>query len=142
MARALPRIHPATTVTGPLCSNVQIRRSFRAFPHMRHASTFGLTLSATVVAFACAQSGASQASPAAASPQGASGIPVTAAPVVRKDMPLEVSVIGSVEAYSTVTVRAQVTGELEAVHFQQGDDVQEGQELFTLDRRPLEAALQ
>jgi multidrug efflux system membrane fusion protein len=62
--------------------------------------------------------------------------------VVRKDMPLEVGVIGSVEAYSTVTVRAQITGELEAVHFQQGDDVQEGQELFTLDRRPLEAALQ
>jgi multidrug efflux system membrane fusion protein len=67
---------------------------------------------------------------------------VTAAAVVQKDMPLEVSVIGSVEAYSTVTVRAQVTGELESVHFQQGDDVQEGQELFTLDRRPLEAALQ
>jgi multidrug efflux system membrane fusion protein len=46
-----------------------------------------------------------------------------------------------VEAYSTVTVRAQVTGELTAVKFQQGDDVEAGQELFTLDRRPLEAAL-
>ena len=42
---------------------------------------------------------------------------------VRKDMPLEVSVIGTVEAYSTVTVRAQITGELTSVNFQQGDDV-------------------
>jgi len=50
-------------------------------------------------------------------------------------------VIGTVEAYSTVTVRAQITGELTAVKFQQGDDVEAGQELFTLDRRPLEAAL-
>jgi membrane fusion protein, multidrug efflux system len=69
-------------------------------------------------------------------------VPVTAAAAVSKDMPLEVSVIGAVEAYSTVTVRAQITGELTSVNFEQGDDVEAGQELFTLDRRPLEAALQ
>ena len=52
------------------------------------------------------------------------------------------AVIGTVEAYSTVTVRAQITGELTTVKFQQGDDVESGQELFTLEmRRPLEAAL-
>lgn len=69
-------------------------------------------------------------------------VPVAAAAAVSKDMPLEVSVIGAVEAYSTVTVRAQITGELTSVNFQQGDDVEAGRELFTLDRRPLEAALQ
>jgi multidrug efflux system membrane fusion protein len=69
-------------------------------------------------------------------------VPITATAVVTKDMPLEVSVIGAVEPYSTVAVRAQITGELTSVNFQQGDDVQAGQELFTLDRRPLEAALQ
>ncbi len=42
---------------------------------------------------------------------------------------------------STVAVRAQVTGEMKAVNFQQGDDVEAGQVLFTLDHRPLEAAL-
>ena len=56
-------------------------------------------------------------------------------------MPLEVNVVGAVEAFSTVSVRAQVTGELKAVNFRQGDDVKAGQVLFTLDRRPLEAAL-
>jgi multidrug efflux system membrane fusion protein len=70
------------------------------------------------------------------------GIPVTVAPVVQKDMPLEISLIGTTEAYATVVVRAQITGELTSVNFEQGDDVQAGQVLFTLDRRPLEAELQ
>jgi multidrug efflux system membrane fusion protein len=57
-------------------------------------------------------------------------------------MPLEADVIGNVEAYATVAVRAQITGELTGVHFKQGEDVAAGQELFSLDRRPYEAALQ
>ena len=69
------------------------------------------------------------------------GIPVTVAPVVQKDMPLEISLIGTTEAYATVVVRAQITGELTSVNFEQGDDVRAGQVLFTLDRRPLEAEL-
>jgi multidrug efflux system membrane fusion protein len=60
---------------------------------------------------------------------------------VQKEMPLEVNVVGTVEAFSTVAVRAQVTGELKAVNFRQGEDVEAGQVLFTLDPRPLEAAL-
>ena len=56
-------------------------------------------------------------------------------------MPIDVTVVGTAEAFSTVAVRAQVTGELKAVNFQQGDDVQAGQVLFTLDHRPLESAL-
>jgi multidrug efflux system membrane fusion protein len=66
---------------------------------------------------------------------------VTVDRVVRKEMPLDISVVGTVEAYSTVAVRAQVTGELRSVNFRQGEDVQAGQVLFLLDHRPLEAAL-
>ena len=72
----------------------------------------------------------------------ADAVPVTVAVVVQKPMPLEVRVIGTVEPSSTVAVRAQVTGALTSVNFSEGDDVQEGQVLFTLDRRPLEAALE
>jgi len=68
-------------------------------------------------------------------------VPVTVASVVQKQMPIEVRVIGSVEAYSVVSVHAQITGQLTAVNFKEGDDVQKDQVLFTLDRRPLEAAL-
>jgi multidrug efflux system membrane fusion protein len=56
-------------------------------------------------------------------------------------MPLELSAIGAVEPSSSVAVRAQITGELTSVNFKEGDDVEQGQVLFTLDRRPLEAAL-
>ena len=56
-------------------------------------------------------------------------------------MPLEATAVGTVEASSTVAVRAQVTGEMKSVNFRQGDDVEAGQVLFVLDTRPLEAAL-
>jgi len=66
---------------------------------------------------------------------------VTVAPVVNKPMPIEIGVIGTVEAFSNVGIRSQITGQLEKVNFTEGDDVQQGQVLFTLDRRPLELAL-
>src|SRR5262245_17140702 len=99
----------------------------------------GLASLLAVSAVACSDSQAVQQPQQNAPPPA---VPITATAVVTKDMPLEVSVIGAVEAYSTVAVRAQITGELTSVNFEQGDDVQSGQELFTLDRRPLEAALQ
>jgi multidrug efflux system membrane fusion protein len=46
-----------------------------------------------------------------------------------------------VEAYSTVSVRPQVTGTLTRVHFKEGQDVKKGDLLFTIDPRPFEAAL-
>lgn len=75
--------------------------------------------------------------------QGSSpaAVPVAVGNVVSKSMPIDASVVGTVEAYSTVSVRAQITGELTDVNFKQGDDVQLGQELFSLDKRPLEGAL-
>jgi multidrug efflux system membrane fusion protein len=99
----------------------------------------GLALLSAVSVVACSDSQAVQPQQNAPPPPA---VPITATAVVSKDMPLEVNVIGAVEPYSTVAVRAQITGELTSVNFQQGDDVQSGQELFTLDRRPLEAALQ
>lgn len=66
---------------------------------------------------------------------------VTVAPVVRKAMPLEIRVIGTAEAESTVAVHAQITGAITSVNFNEGDDVADGQVLFTLDHRPLEATL-
>jgi multidrug efflux system membrane fusion protein len=69
-------------------------------------------------------------------------VPVTTAVVEKKSVPLDVQAIGTVIAASTVAVRAQITGELTSVNFKEGDEVQQGQVLFTLDKRPLEATLQ
>jgi len=66
-------------------------------------------------------------------------VPVVAATVEQKDIPVQVHAIGAVEAYSTVSVKTQITGELTGVFFKEGEDVKKGQLIFTLDKRPLEA---
>src|SRR5438309_11975562 len=66
-------------------------------------------------------------------------VPILAATVEQKDVPLQVKAIGSVEAYSNVSIKTQITGELTGVFFKEGDDVKKGQLLFTLDKRPLAA---
>ncbi len=68
-------------------------------------------------------------------------VPVTVATVIQKAVPVQVRTIGTVEAYSTVSVKAQVTGELTSVHFKEGQDVKKGELLFTIDRRSYEADL-
>lgn len=67
--------------------------------------------------------------------------PVVTARVTERDVPIDIAAIGNVEAYATISVRTQVTGQLDAIHFKEGDFVKEGQLLFTLDKRPFEAAL-
>lgn len=69
-------------------------------------------------------------------------VPVSVATVERKSMPVELAAIGNVEAYSTVSIKAQISGVVTAVHFQEGDYVRKGQLLFTIDPRPFQAALQ
>lgn len=68
-------------------------------------------------------------------------VPVTAAKVTLKTVPIELSAIGSGEAFSTVSIKSQVNAELKEVHFKQGDFVKKGDLLFTLDARPFQAAL-
>ena len=72
---------------------------------------------------------------------GGGAVPVVAASVSRKDVPVEVTVVGSVEAYSTISVKAQVGGELQKAFFKEGDYVKQGETLFNIDSRPFEAAL-
>lgn len=68
-------------------------------------------------------------------------VPVLAAAVIRKTVPVQLRAIGNVEAYATVGVKAQIGGELARVHFREGQDVKKGDLLFTIDPRPYEAAL-
>ena len=72
---------------------------------------------------------------------GGAAIPVAVGTVIQKAMPIEITVIGAAEPLTSVAIRAQTTGQLTGVNFTEGDDVTSGQTLFTLDRRPLEAAL-
>lgn len=78
---------------------------------------------------------------AAGPPKGGGATPVLVAEVVRKDMPVNLRAIGRVTPTQTVTLRPQVTGQIENVHFKEGQDVKAGDLLFSIDRRPFEVAL-
>jgi multidrug efflux system membrane fusion protein len=67
--------------------------------------------------------------------------PVTVGEVIQKTVPVQLSAIGNVEAHATVSVNAQVEGELTGVHFKEGQEMKEGDLLFTLDARRYEAQL-
>lgn len=68
-------------------------------------------------------------------------IPVTVSTATQKTVPVQLRAIGNVQAYSTVTIKSKVGGELVRVHFTEGQDVKKGDLLFTIDPRPYEAAL-
>jgi len=87
--------------------------------------------------------GACSSSPSAEEPKSKERppVPVIVASVFSKDVPIQVSGVGNVEAYSTVAVKSRVSGELVGVHFQEGQEVREGDLLFTIDKAPYEVAL-
>ncbi len=64
--------------------------------------------------------------------------PVRAVAAVTKDVPLEVSAVGNVEALSTVDVKSRIAGQVLRVAFEEGQFVQKGQLLFQIDPEPTE----
>jgi len=116
---------------------MQLRRRDR---HTRATClVFPISLAAALAIIGCSKTSAPVQAARASADDNA--VLVTVAPVVRKAMPLEIRVIGTAEAESTVAVHAQITGAITSVNFNEGDDVTDGQMLFTVDRRPLEATL-
>jgi len=112
------------------------------FVHSRSTSAAGLALLSALVLGGCSGGSAAGAPPAAGGRGGASApVAIVAAPVVAKAMPVRVRSVGNVEASSTVEVRAQVTGELQSVAFEEGREVTAGQLLFTIDPRTFEASV-
>jgi membrane fusion protein, multidrug efflux system len=67
--------------------------------------------------------------------------PVLVAAAATKSVPVQARAIGSVKTVATVAVRSRAAGALTEVHFKEGDLVQKGQRLFTIDPRPYEAAV-
>src|ERR1035438_1880960 len=114
---------------------------------LRNLCVIGMSL---LFLYGCSNGGASTSgAPGGGGPGGRGGrkgggagdVPVTVAVAFQKDGPVEVQVIGNVEAYSTISVKAQVGGQLTKVSFQEGDNVKTGDLLFTIDQRPFTAAL-
>jgi membrane fusion protein, multidrug efflux system len=68
-------------------------------------------------------------------------IPVVVAPAVKRDMPIWLDGLGTVQAFQTVTVKSMVDGPLVSVLFTEGQLVHAGDVLVRIDPRVYQAAL-
>lgn len=69
-------------------------------------------------------------------------MPVLVGTVTQATVPVSLNVIGTGEAYSTVSIKSLVQGEVQRVYFRQGQYVRKGQLLFSIDPTPFEAVLE
>ncbi len=72
---------------------------------------------------------------------GPEAIPVTVARATARDVPLSITALGAAQAWTSVSILAQVTGKLVTVNFTEGSDVKAGQVLAEIDPTPFQAAL-
>jgi membrane fusion protein, multidrug efflux system len=68
-------------------------------------------------------------------------VPVMVAVATQKSIPVQMTAMGSVEAFQTISVRTQITAQIAKVFFKEGQEVKKGDLLLTLDCRTNEAAL-
>jgi multidrug efflux system membrane fusion protein len=68
-------------------------------------------------------------------------VSISASPARRADLPVILRGLGTVTAYNTVNVKARVDGPIVAIHFTEGQFVNQGQVLAELDPRTFQAAL-
>jgi membrane fusion protein, multidrug efflux system len=68
-------------------------------------------------------------------------IPVIMAAAGQQDVPIYYGALGTVMALNTVSIRAQVTGQIVSIDFRQGQDVKKGDVLAKIDPAPFKAAL-
>jgi multidrug efflux system membrane fusion protein len=114
----------------------------------RHTRNRNIAIAAVVVVIVLlvlllrhrAANNAKQAQSAAAGARDRA-VPVSAVPVVARDVPVYLDGLGNVNALNTVTVKTRIDGQLLRFNFQEGQTVRAGEELALIDPRPSEAQL-
>jgi membrane fusion protein, multidrug efflux system len=114
----------------------------------RHFIHIAAVTALSFIAASCSPSANPSGAAAAGGRSGAGGragaggpVPVVTTRAVNKAVPVTVPAVGTVEATSTAQIRSQVTGQLTAIHFTEGQEVRKGEPLFTLDSRSFKATL-
>ncbi len=109
---------------------------------MRIRPRWALAIAAIVLASAAAYYYTSRA-PTGAAPahQTEKAVPVTAAVVTARDVPIVIHALGTVQSIETVNVQSRVNGQVMQAFFTQGQKVKKGDPLFLIDTRPYQAAL-
>lgn len=107
------------------------------FPTSRLRSTAALL----ALAFACCLVSSLASCGKAKKVSAPPAVPVLAAAVETRDVPLDASAVGRVDPFATVAVRSRVGGPIVRVTFREGQDVRQDELLFEIDRKPFEVAL-
>lgn len=89
----------------------------------------------------CLASSLASCGKGAKKPSAPLAVPVLAAAVETRDVPLDASAVGRVDPFATVAVRSRVGGPIVRVTFREGQDVRQDELLFEIDRKPFEVAL-
>jgi membrane fusion protein, multidrug efflux system len=110
---------------------------------MRPRTTLAcLLLSAALIGGGAYGFSSAQPTKPAASPSGGlPSVPVVAEPVKSGAVPIYLRGIGTVQAYNTDTIRAQIQGQITQVAFTEGQAVHAGDMLAQIDPRPFQAQL-
>jgi len=67
---------------------------------------------------------------------------VAVAPVLKEDVPVYLSGLGTVTAFNTANLKSRVDGQIMKVNFREGQDVRQGELLIEIDSRPYEVQLE
>ena len=87
------------------------------------------------------QTAATQAPKAGNKKGGGGPVPVDVAVAVKKSVPVRVDLLGNVTPIASVAVKTRVDSEISQVHFKDGALVKQGELLFTLDGRAIDAQI-
>jgi membrane fusion protein, multidrug efflux system len=74
-------------------------------------------------------------------PKAKPPVPVKVAQALQKDVPVQVKAIGNIEAFTSVAIKAQVSGQIARLHFSEGSNVEKGALLISIDPEPFQATL-
>ena len=83
----------------------------------------------------------SAAEPAPAAKAAKPSVRVSVAPVLRRDMPVVLDLVGNAQSVASIPVKTRVDSRIETIGVAEGDRVAIGQTLFTLDDRAIRAQI-
>jgi len=114
------------------------RRQFK--PAISPTALFVLTF--TLVGIGAFLSGCSADSKQPAHAAGPRAVSVAVAPVLKQDMPVYLSGLGSVTAFNTANIKSRIDGQIMQVHVREGQTVRRGTLLVEIDSRPYAVQLE
>ena len=74
-------------------------------------------------------------------PKAKPPVPVKVAQAVLKNIPIQIKAIGTIEAFTSVAIKSQVSGQIARLHFAEGSDVEKGALLISIDPEPFKATV-